>query len=351
MLIVYSPREREHVPARFMVAGTLKAHPDVPERIDSLLAGVARGGHTREEPGDHGLNFIRRVHTERYLDFLQGAYSAWSALENASPEVFPNVHPPQPRGRYPDAIVGRAGWHLHDLSCPIGRGTWSAVLWNAHTATEAALRVREGSERCAYALCRPPGHHAGADHAGGFCYLNNAAIAATVLKERCARVAILDIDVHHGDGTQDIFYDRADVLVVSLHGDPRGFYPFYSGYAEERGAGEGEGATFNLPLPRGLDDAAYLEALGVALERIRTFAADALVVSVGFDGYARDPLSWLALSTAGFRRIAAAIAALALPTVLVQEGGYCSEDLGHNLAAFLGGFAPPAAHAATGAAT
>ncbi|HLW23209.1 MAG TPA: histone deacetylase family protein [Steroidobacteraceae bacterium] len=338
MLIVHSTRVREHVPARFVVAGTQRPHPDVPERIDSLLSGIASPGFERIEPADHGLQYLRRIHSDRYLDFLEHAHEAWLQLPAASPEVLPNVHPRGVPGEYPRSIIGRAGWHLYDLSCPIAAPTWRAVVWNAHVATEAALRVRDGAARCAYALCRPPGHHAGADQAGGFCYLNNAAVAATVLRERFARVAILDVDVHHGNGTQDIFYDRADVLFASLHGDPASFYPFYWGYAAEQGSGAGFGATLNVPLARELRDDEYLAALLIALERIRAFGAEALVVSVGFDGYERDPLSSLKLSTEGFGRIAAAIAGLKLPSVLVQEGGYFCADLGRNLAAFLHGF-------------
>jgi acetoin utilization deacetylase AcuC-like enzyme len=253
--------------------------------------------------------------------------------------VTPNVHPRRMTAEnYPSSIVGRAGYHLYDMSCPIGEATWPAVLWNSHAAAEAALRVAGGGCRSAYAMCRPPGHHAGPDYAGGFCYLNNAAIAACILRGKFARVAILDVDVHHGNGTQDIFYDRADVFVVSLHGDPSRFYPFYWGYAGECGAEDGRGANLNLPLPRGLGDAQYLECLAPALQSIRSSDASALVVSLGLDAYEHDPLGWLKITTEGFRRIASAVAGLGLPTVLVQEGGYFCPDLGRNLAAFLDGF-------------
>jgi acetoin utilization deacetylase AcuC-like enzyme len=223
------------------------------------------------------------------------------------------------------------------MSCPIGESTWGVVLWNSHAAAEAALAVANGAAS-AYAMCRPPGHHAGADFAGGFCYLNNAAVAASILRERFACVAVLDIDVHHGNGTQQIFYDRADVVVVSLHGDPSAFYPFYWGHADESGSGEGRGANFNFPLPRGIGDEQYLGRLDAALECISACGVGGLVVSLGFDAYERDPLSWLKITTDGFRRIASAVAALQLPTVLVQEGGYFCPDLGRNLSAFLRGF-------------
>ncbi len=201
----------------------------------------------------------------------------------------------------------------------------------------AARLVRDGAD-AAYALCRPPGHHAYADMAGGFCFLNNTAIAAQDLVATGRRVAILDVDVHHGNGTQGIFYRRADVLTVSLHADPLRFYPFFWGYAAERGEGEGLGANLNIPLPRGTGDAAYLEALARAMRRIRAFAPDALVVALGLDAHEGDPFKGLAITTGGFGRIGAAVRGLGLPTVLVQEGGYLSDDLGANLAAFLQGF-------------
>lgn len=362
MLVVYSPRQKEHRPETFVAAGKARPHPDAVERIDALLEGVAGGGHRIIEPPDHGLRLIEAVHAPRYLEFLSRAHEAWQALPNASEHLIPNVHPrsasaglagwappdsapgawaPPPGSApagYPSSIVGRAGYHFYDLSCPLSAATWPAVLWNAHSASEAALAVASGACASAYALCRPPGHHAGADYGGGFCYLNNAAIAAAILRRRYARVAVLDIDVHHGNGTQDIFYQRADVLVVSLHGDPAHFYPFYWGYAAQTGAGEGQGYNLNLPLPRGLEDDGYLEALARALERIRAARSEALVVSLGLDAYERDPLSFLKISTQGFARIASAVGALALPSVLVQEGGYFCQDLGRNLAAFLRGF-------------
>jgi len=338
MLIVYSPHQRAHDPATFVVAGTARVHPDTPERAESLLRGVSDAVHDIVEPTDHGLRYVRLVHTEQYLSFLRDAHEQWQQLRNASESVVPNVHPRHTTGTYPKSIVGRAGFHVYDLSCPIAAPTFSTVVWNSHSAAEAALQVASDARDVAYALCRPPGHHAGADYAGGFCYLNNAAIAAEILRERFRRVAVLDVDVHHCNGTQDIFYERGDVLVVSLHGDPVDFYPFYWGFESETGSGAGTGANLNIPLPRGLGDEGYLAALAGGLARIRAADTEALVVSLGFDGYEHDPLSCLKITSDGFRRIAAAIAALDLPTVLVQEGGYLCSDLGRNLSSFLQGF-------------
>jgi acetoin utilization deacetylase AcuC-like enzyme len=190
----------------------------------------------------------------------------------------------------------------------------------------------------AYALCRPPGHHAYHDMAGGFCFLNNTAIAAAHLRVKHERVAILDVDVHHGNGTQGIFYSRADVLTVSIHADPADFYPFVWGYAHERGEGAGLGANLNIPLPIGTGDDIYLQTLEVARKTIESFAPGALVIALGLDASEHDPLKGLSITTEGFGRIGAAIARMGLPTVFVQEGGYLSDVLGGNLTAVLAGF-------------
>ena len=226
---------------------------------------------------------------------------------------------------------------MADTACPIAAHTWDSAYWSAQTALSAADLVAGGA-RAVYALCRPPGHHAFGDLAGGFCFLNNSAIAAERLRAAGLRPAILDIDVHHGNGTQGIFYARRDVLTVSIHADPAGFYPFFWGHAAERGEGAGQGYNLNLPLPRGTGDAPWLDTLGVALARISAFAPDVLVLALGLDAHEADPYQGLAVTTPGFTRIAARIAALGLPTVIVQEGGYLSEHLGPNLTAFLGGF-------------
>jgi acetoin utilization deacetylase AcuC-like enzyme len=204
-------------------------------------------------------------------------------------------------------------------------------------AATAAQLIMDG-EDAVYALCRPPGHHAFRDVAGGFCFLNNSAVAAAHLQQRHERVAILDVDVHHGNGTQGIFYERPDVLTVSIHADPAAYYPYVWGYAHERGAGAGLGANLNIPLQLGSHDDDYLPALEQARRTIEAFAPGALVVALGLDASEHDPLRGLAVTTDGFRRIGEAIARLALPTVLVQEGGYLSDILGANLTAVLGGF-------------
>lgn len=337
MKIVFHESQFGHDPDHFLSSGAPQPNPEVPERARRLLASAAAAGLDRVSPADHGLASIGRVHTPEYVSFLSGIYDRWQRIEGASKEVIPNIHPDRRDGAYPASAVGQAGYHQADTACPIGPESWEAIRWSANTAAEAAGFVMAG-ESSVYALCRPPGHHAFADMAGGFCYVNNTAVAAEALRTEFPRVAILDVDLHHGNGTQGIFYDRADVLTVSIHADPVRFYPFFWGHAGERGAGPGLGHNLNLPIPRGTEDDTYMPVLGKAIERIRAFAPDALVVALGLDGYEGDPFGGLRISTDGFARIAEPVGKLGLPTVLVQEGGYLCDDLGRNLESFLGGF-------------
>lgn len=337
MKAVFDPRQRAHDPRGFLAAGQARPNPEAPERADRLLAGLAAAGAELIGAADYGMAPIAAVHSAEYLEFLQTIHAAWASVPGAGPEVIPNIHPDRRAASYPSGPVGRAGWHMADTACPIGAGTWGAAYASAQTALTAAELVTEG-ERAAYALCRPPGHHAFADMAGGFCFLNNSAVAAAKLRAGGMRPAVLDVDVHHGNGTQGIFYARADVLTVSIHRDPAAYYPFFWGHAAERGAGAGEGFNLNLPLPEGAGDDIYMEALAAAFARIRAFGADALVVALGLDAHVGDPLAGLAVTTPGFARIGAAVAGLGLPVLLVQEGGYLQPALGDNLTAFLTGF-------------
>ncbi len=329
--------QRRHDPKSFLSSGAPKPNPEVPERVERLLAGAKAAGCTIERPRDYGLGPIAAVHTPEYLEFLQHIFERWRRIDGASAEVIPNIHPLSRTDGYPASAVGQAGYHMADTSCPISAETYDSACWSAWSAVAAAEAVQSG-EPAAYALCRPPGHHAFADVAGGFCFLNNSAIAAQALRKTAARVAILDVDLHHGNGTQGIFYARPDVLTVSIHADPVRFYPFFWGHAGERGAGPGRGYNLNLPLPRKSGDAAFLEALADAGERIRAFAPDALVVALGLDAFEGDPFGGLSVTTPGFSRIGETIAGLGLPTVIVQEGGYLCDALSDNLTAFLSGF-------------
>jgi acetoin utilization deacetylase AcuC-like enzyme len=295
-------RQKVHYPRSFLVNGAQQPNPEQPERVDRLLAAARAGGHEIAEPDDHGLAPIAAVHTPEYVHFLQHIHERWARIPGASAEVIPNIHPDRRGASYPLSAVGQAGYHMADTACPIGPDSWESIYWSANTAASAAALVQDGSQM-AYALCRPPGHHAFADLAGGFCFVNNSAVAATVLREKHDRVAIVDVDLHHGNGTQGIFYRRADVLTVSVHADPIRFYPFFWGHAHERGEGAGLGYNLNLPLPRGSQDDAFLSALERGLEQVAAFAPGALVVALGLDAFEGDPFGGLAVSTPGFGEI------------------------------------------------
>ena len=337
MKAILDERQRVHDPKMFMANGTRQPNPEQPERIAVLRAGAEAAGCRFEAPTDHGTGPIAALHSPEYLVFLETIHTRWSRIEGASDEVIPNIHPDRRTASYPRSATGQAGFHQADTSCPISAGTWEAAYWSAQTALSGADAVIAG-DRAVYALSRPPGHHAFGDLAGGFCFLNNSGIAAEAFLKAGLRPAILDVDVHHGNGTQGIFYHRRDVLTVSIHADPVRFYPFFWGHAEERGEAEGLGYNLNLPLPRGTDDAGYLDTLDTALARIRAFGADVVVVALGLDAHENDPFKGFRVTTPGFARIAAKIAGLGLPALIVQEGGYLQPDLGANLTSFIKGF-------------
>jgi acetoin utilization deacetylase AcuC-like enzyme len=333
------PAEAGHDPRFFLMRGRLRPNFEVPARAAALAAGLARLSLVPETPPEAPRAALTAVHDPAYLDFLRDAPGAWSALPEPGPEIVANVHPTPEMlaqgARQPEGLVGATGWFTADTACPIGPGTYDAALSAAACALAAAKEAAAG--RSAYALCRPPGHHAYAARAGGHCYVNNAAIAAQALRDAgAARVAVLDIDSHHGNGTQGIFWTRGDVLTVSVHGDPHRYYPWFVGHAAERGAGAGEGANINLPLAQGSGDAEWLAAIASGLDAIRAFGAEALVVSLGFDASEHEPLGFLRVTEDGFARAAAAISAARLPAALIQEGGYNVEVIGGLLERFLG---------------
>jgi acetoin utilization deacetylase AcuC-like enzyme len=329
----FDPRQLAHAPALELHNGGFVAFAESPKRAEAILAALG----PVEAGVDHGEGPLRAVHSEAYLAFLWAAHKDWRSAGregDASAYAWPVVR------RRPldlERIDARLGRYSFDASSPIAAGTWDGAYWSAQTALTALDAVLAG-DRAAFALCRPPGHHAGADYLGGYCYLNNAAIAAQAAADSGRRVAILDIDYHHGNGTQDIFYARGDVLFVSIHADPVMDYPYYWGHADETGEGEGEGATLNLPLPRGTTLAGYLPALDAALERIAAFAPDLLVISYGADTYAGDPISHFRLGTGDYALLARRIAALGATALVVMEGGYAVDALGANVTAFLSGF-------------
>ena len=344
MKTFYNPHHALHQGQFEMYRGALVPCHEVPARADHVLAELQRRKlGTVHAPQPFDAVALAGVHSSRYLQFLETAWDQWVALDpaNAAHDALPSVWPT--RGfrtdLEPDNFAARMGLYSFDAGTPLTAGTWLAARAGAQCALSAARHVALGG-RVAFALSRPPGHHAGADFFGGYCFLNNAALAAQHLRSSgLARVAVLDVDYHHGNGTQAIFYECPDVFFASLHGDPRTEYPFFLGHADETGTGAGLGANLNLPLPRGTDFARWSQALEVALAAINRFGAQALVVSLGVDTFAGDPISGFALHSDDYLRMGERLAAMGLPTVLVFEGGYAVDAVGVNVVNVLQGFA------------
>lgn len=341
MKVFHSDVHTRHAPPFEIFDGGEKLpNFESPQRMERILAALQADGRFEIlPPADFGLDPIRATHDADYLAFLQTAFDEWMR-EDAPYEkiaLIPASFPPNGwRNQIPTSVLGRAGYYVMDLAAPIVAGTYSAALASANCALSGAEALTRNPAPV-FALCRPPGHHAGSANCGGYCYLNNAAIAANWLS-RLGKVAILDVDYHAGNGTQQIFYSRADVLTISIHADPNHEYPYYAGFPDETGAGAGLGFHRNFPLPLGADDPLYLQTLSEACGLIRAFEPRTLVVSAGMDIYGEDPLGRIRVSSGGIAKIGAQIASLNLPTLIVMEGGYNNDDLGKNITAFLGAF-------------
>lgn len=342
MRAFYHPDQALHDPRQFMRAGRIDSPKDLPVRTERFLGALARVGVTVEAPARDYPEARAAIHTPAFLRYLETAWDRWQHLPDRGIEVWPNTFPywsgrPEWKAR-PDCpadhIIAQTGWYLGDMAVPLGPDSWTSIRASTNTAV-AAAHALIGDRSTTYALCRPSGHHARADRASGFCFLNNTAIAASELRSAFERVAILDVDAHHGDGSQQIFYGRDDVLTVSVHGDPKNYYPFFTGYVEERGVGAGQGCNVNLPLAHGSGGAIMLDAVDRALEAIDRFQPGALVVALGFDAHARDPISVLKLEVEDFAAVAAKVKALPVPMLIVQEGGYAIDVIADCLAAFL----------------
>ncbi|HQU38104.1 MAG TPA: histone deacetylase family protein [Anaerolineales bacterium] len=350
MKIFYSETHRKHNPPFEVFDGGLRVpYLENPDRIDRILNALRETDWAEiREPSDFGLDPIRAVHDKEYLDFLASCWTEWLVSKPKDPSLFlPATFALRHHPQKPKSLLGRGGYYIMDLSACIVEGTYQAALASANCALSAAESIIQSTaspssssfriQPSSFALCRPPGHHAGKDYAGGYCFINNAAVAAHWLSSK-GNVAVIDIDYHCGNGTQDIFYERNDVLTISIHADPDFEYPSYFGFANERGKDQGLGFHHNFPLPKGTDDGSYLAVLDRALELIREYKPAHLVVSAGMDIYADDPLGTIKVSTEGIREIGRRIASLNLPSVIVMEGGYNNEALGRNITAFLGEF-------------
>jgi len=340
--IVYTDQHQLHDTSEVLLMGHPLDYAEVPARAETILSAVqaARLGPLTT-PADHGLAPILAVHDEDFVDFLRTAYARSVIHLRQTGPLFPLTYATRHGGRKPQGFLALRGYYAFGIYSPIMEGTWEAAYWSAQCALTAADRVRADGG-AAYALCRPPGHHAAADLYDGFCYLNNAAIAARYLQAGAeTKVAILDVDYHHGNGTQMIFYSDPSVLFCSLHAHPDEEYPYYWGDADECGEGAGVGANRNWPMPRGTGESTYLAALDEALAVIRSFAPRYLVVSLGLDTAAGDPVGGFIVTVAGMAEIGQRVAGLNLPTLVVQEGGYLLGRLGEYAVAFLRPFAGP----------
>jgi acetoin utilization deacetylase AcuC-like enzyme len=340
MRIVFATQHRLHDPANAVIDGKRFASEDSPERAESILQALQKPPFGPIcAPSDHGLEPILSIHTQDYVQYLQSAYTQNAAMFGEMPAVIAETFAPRGARRKPGSFHGTPGYYCFGVGTPVLEQTWEAAYWSAQCALTATDFVLAG-DRAAYALCRPPGHHAASDLYGGLCYLNNAAIAVRALQSAgLHRIAVLDIDYHHGNGTQELFYADPNVLYCSLHAHPDDDYPYYWGAAEETGEGAGKGFNVNFPLPQGTGDDAYLETFERALGIIRAFDPAGLVISAGFDTAVGDPIGGFRLTVEGLAEVGQRAAKLALPTVIVQEGGYQIGRLGENATAFLRAFA------------
>lgn len=333
MRAIFDERQLLHRPQRYFRRGAYIPHPEQAERAILIRDMLIGNDFPVDAPRDFGEAPIKAVHAPDYVDFWKDAYRRWRELAGDA-EPIPTYHPGRRAGRPSASIYGQLGFYVTDTSVPLTEHIYESIYWSAQTALEAAERVAQG-ERIVYALSRPPGHHALSDGANGFCAFNNAAIAAHRLSKTFARVALLDVDTHTGNGSLDIFYERGDVFMCSLHVDPEDYPTYFLGYADERGAGEGEGTTLNLTLKPGADEATILRRFREGLAAIDGFGAQALVLSLGFDMAADDPLSVVSMTGNGFETMAREIVRLGLPTALVQEGGYLGPSLAENARRYL----------------
>lgn len=340
MKTIFSPRHAGHAGNVELMAGAVVPAFEMPSRAEIIRKRIdAVGLGPVSEPDEHDLATARKVHASDYLDFLPTAWPEWERA-GRSGTAMPMTWPTRGlRGDVvPESIEAKLGFYSFDAGANFVAGTWDAIKSSHDTALTAAGLVA-GGERAVFALCRPPGHHSGSNFMGGYCYVNNAAVAAQWLRDNGAgRVSILDVDYHHGNGTQQIFYERDDVQVLNLHGDPMVEYPFFLGHADEKGAGAGEGHNHNFPMPFGTGWQEWSAAHDEACARLSAYKPDIVVVSLGVDTFERDPISQFKLVTEDYPKIGRRIAALGLPTLFVMEGGYAVEEIGVNAVGVLTGF-------------
>ncbi|MEM7288853.1 MAG: histone deacetylase family protein [Pseudomonadota bacterium] len=338
MITIYSEDHRKRDALTELYGGQLIPPFEKPSRMDFILERIhSQGLGDVFAPRDFGLDSFLEIHNREYVTFLQEAWGEWAAAGMKGEAIASSWPARGMRPICPTEIDGKLGYYSLAAETSITEGTFAAARASANVALEGAARLMQ--EKALFSLCRPPGHHAASDLYGGYCFFNNAALASqSLLNQGAERIAILDVDFHHGNGTQDIFYDRSDVLFISIHGQPQDAFPYFLGYADERGTGEGEGYNLNLPLAPATPFEPWRAALNVAMERISKFSADALVISLGTDTFERDPISFFKLTSDDFFTYGGDLASLRLPTLFVMEGGYAVEEIGVNAVNVLQGF-------------
>jgi acetoin utilization deacetylase AcuC-like enzyme len=342
--VVYTLRHRLHHPQRELEASTFQEPLEHPGRAEIIRAALAADpAFEFIAPDEYGTEPIEAVHDRGLVEFLSTAWEEYQRerghTHDVVPDVFamPGLREGMGPARQPENVAMKLGWWCFETTTPLTEGTYEAARSAVDVALTAADLVLDG-ERVAYGLCRPPGHHAARSMYGGYCFFNNAAVVAEHLANNTgSKVTVLDVDYHHGNGTQQIFYERGDVQFVSLHGDPHRAYPYLIGFSDEVGAGVGRGTTSNFPLPERTSDDDYIESLAAACSVVERFAPDFVVVSLGLDTFVDDPIGDLALTPDGFEAAGAMVAALGLPTVVLQEGGYAVDELGENARRWLHG--------------
>ncbi|MHC5224748.1 histone deacetylase family protein [Ignatzschineria sp. LJL83] len=337
MNIYYHSDQALHNPQTYFSRGKMREPQEVPRRVEEFQKGVQQAGLAITSPEDFGFDYLTKVHGFAYIEFLQTAYKEWHEVpEDWGEEVMPNVFVKEYNAL--KGILAKASRYIADGSAPIGKFTWESIYWSAQSALNAAKDVASGAD-LSVSISRPSGHHARREAAGGFCFVNNAALVAEYLLDnsKAKKILILDTDVHHGQGIQEIFYDRDDVMYISLHGDPTNFYPAVAGFEEERGEGIGLGFNINYPFEHGLSEVGFFEVLKKAMNDARIFNPDVIIHNMGFDVYKDDPQSKTQVTTEGIRVIGQEIKALGKPVVSLLEGGYLIEKLADNTESYLRG--------------
>ena len=337
MNIYYHPDQALHNPQTYFSRGKMREPQEIPKRVEEYQKGIQRAGLMVTSPEDFGFDYLTKVHGFAYIEFLQTAYKEWHEVpEDWGEEVMPNVFVKEYNAL--KGILAKTSRYIADGSAPIGKFTWESIYWSAQSALNAAKDVAEGAD-LGVSISRPSGHHARREAAGGFCFVNNAALVAEYLLENseAKKILILDTDVHHGQGIQEIFYDRDDVMYISIHGDPTNFYPAVAGFEEERGEGAGLGFNINYPFEHGASEELFFQYLDKAVEDIKVFNPDIIIHNMGFDVYKEDPQTQTQVETANMAKIATKIIQIGKPTLILIEGGYHIDTLSVNLTSYMNG--------------